>query len=444
MEFKTLASRSGDSPNSEIMKIPFRVGEIALGPDFAGRRAELTRIQQAMWSRGRLLVTGVRGQGKRSTVTQAFQPVGGRGGILLRANLGTTENASELLRRWVAQVPPGWRQRTRLLEFLRSVGLRPETGRRGPERGVGSGARSGIRSGTGSGTGTGPEKMERPARRKDDWEAEVIHLGVRSHTLAPGEAEAQIGALLHWLDGVAAHHPAPIVLTLDEVQHADRIHSDGFQLLGSWVSATRNLPWILCGSPHVAPSLRGGSTAGESAGGKGASRGGVAGLEHMELGPIPEGEMAGWIEKQFQGHGVEPEPGVGRRILEVAGLRTVDRIRLSRRAYLRSLGRDHLGAEEVEAAYGDLILEGTEGFERLWQEFPPYQRAVLRAVAAGVEQLHSQAAAFEYDLPVSSAVTKAVQILRKKGHLSEESPITLADPFFRGWVLRRAMPDTVG
>ncbi len=421
--------------------MPFRVGEIASGPDFAGRRSELTRIQQAMWSRGRLLVTGIQGQGKRSTVTQAFQPVGNRGGILLRADLGTTENASELLRRWVAEVPPGWGQRTRLLDFLRSTGLRPETGRRGPWSGPGSGS--------GSGPGSAPWEVGQPARRKGDRDGAPIRLGIRSRTLAVDEAEAQIGALLQWFDGMAAHHPAPIIPVLDEVQHADRILPDGFQLLKSWMSTTRNLPWILCGTPHVAPSLArkgtsGGGAAMGAAAGKGMAGGGADGMEHMELGPIPRDEMAGWIEKQLHGHGVEPEPEVGRRIVEVAGPRTVDRIRLSRHTYLRSLGRDRVGTDEVEAAYGDLILEGSEGFERLWQEFPPYQRAVLRAVAVGVEQLHSQKAAFEYDLPVSSAVTKAVRILREKGQLSEGTPITLTDPFFRGWVLGKAMLDAVG
>lgn len=407
------------------MDIPFRVGEMASGPDFTGRRAEVTRIRQAMWNRGRVLVTGVPGQGKRSTVAQAFHPVGGRGGILLRADLGTTENAAELLRRWVAEVPRGWRQRTRLLEFLRSAGLRPETGE----------------SGTG---GTG-----RHARRKGDAEGGRIRLGIRSQTLTPGEAEAQLGALLQWLNGVAAHHPAPIVLALEEAHQTERIHSGGTALLQEWVSATQNLPWILSGSPHAAPALldrsaiegsaRGGGSGGGGRGGS-AIGGPASGLDHLELGPIPEKEMADWIDKQVQGHGVEPESGVGRRILEVAGPRTLDRIRLSRRAYLRSLGRGRLGAEEVEAAHGDLILEGAQGFEHLWQEFPAYQRAVIRAVAAGVEQLHSQKAAFEFDLPVSSAVSKAVRILREKGHLSEGTPTTLSDPFFRGWVLLRAMP----
>jgi hypothetical protein len=416
------------------MNTPFRVGELASGPEFVGRRAELTRVQQVMWSRGRLLFTGAQGQGKRSTVTQAFQPVGSRGGILLRADLGTTENASELLRRWVAEVPPGWRQRTRLLEFLRSAGLRPETGRLG--------ATSGLGSRFGSGLGSGPGDVGRPARRKSDREG-PIRLGIRSQTLAPGEAEAQLGALLQWFDGVAAHLPAPIVVLLYEVQHVKRFHPNGFRILMNWMSATRNLPWVLCGSPCVAPSLTRESADGGGAAKVSVARGGAAGLEHMELGPIPEDEMAGWIEKQLEGHGVELEPGVGRKIVEVAGPRTVDRIRLSRRSYLRSLGRDRLGTEEVAAAHGDLILEGAEGFEHLWQEFPPYQRAVLRAVAAGVAQLHSQKAAFEYDLPVSSAVTKAVRILREKGHLSEGPPATLADPFFRGWVLWGAMPDTV-
>jgi hypothetical protein len=363
------------------MEIPFRVGEVVAEPHFVGRRAELARLQQALWSRGRLLVVAPRAQGKRSAVEQAFAPVRSRGGILLRADLRTTESLSELLRGWVEEVPGTWRQRARLLETLRGWGLRPEASAGG----------------------------------------ERIRLGIRERMLAPGEAERHLLELLKWLDGVAAHHPAPVALGLDEVQQVAALHPGGFDLLRSWLAATRHLAWILTASaPRPLRPL------GDA-------------VPRLELAPIPAEEMAGWLEKRIRAHGVEPEAGVGLALVRTAGPVTGDRVRLARAAFLRSLNRNRLGTDEVEEAAADLALEGARGYENLWQELPTYQRAVIRAVAAGTEQLHSQDAAFAFDLPVSSAVSKAVRILRDKGHLTEGTPTRLADPFFRGWVVGRAM-----
>ena len=67
---------------------------------------------------------------------------------------------------------------------------------------------------------------------------------------------------------------------------------------------------------------------------------------------------------------------------------------------------------------------------------------MLRAVAAGVEQLYSRGAAHEFGLPTAGSISRAVGALVDRGYLTA-GETRVDDPFFREWILLRAMPDGI-
>ena len=362
------------------MEIPFRTGEIVCAPHFTGRRAELTRIRQAMWSRGRLLVTGERQEGKRSAVQEAFLPLQGRGALFLGVDLWTAEGPLDILRRLVAQVSTRWSRSTRLQTMLTASGLRPQV--------------------------------------VDSEEDSRLTLTVRGVALRPGEASRHLREVVHFLDEMAATHPSPTVLALYRVHRPVPGFTGDSELLSQLMGETRHLSWILTGSPATgsAPVLP------------------AKLVEQLQLDPLPREEMVAWIRTRLHDHGVEADVSSVRSLVDRAGPRTGHRIRLARAAYLRGLPRARVDEDLVRDAFADLVRESAPAHELLWEGLPPYQRAVFRAIAAGVEQLHSRHASLEYDLPVSSAITKAVQILREKGHLSLAHPAAPSDPYFGEWI----------
>jgi hypothetical protein len=69
------------------------------------------------------------------------------------------------------------------------------------------------------------------------------------------------------------------------------------------------------------------------------------------------------------------------------------------------------------------------------------QQGVLRAVAVGERKLGSVNVRERFTLPSTPAITKAVRALQDRRHLSTGDHVGFDDPFFREWVLLRAMPD---
>lgn len=69
------------------------------------------------------------------------------------------------------------------------------------------------------------------------------------------------------------------------------------------------------------------------------------------------------------------------------------------------------------------------------------QQRVLRAVATGAGELHSQATRERFDLGPSSSVTAAIESLTTRAILSRASGgVDFENPFFREWVRRETGP----
>lgn len=372
--------------------LPFRTGDIVFDEYFTDRAVEVDRIRRAMRNRERLLVYGERRQGKSSAIRQASLPLIESGAVVAWVDLWTAESVTEVVQRIVAGVPFSWSLKDRFQLFLAGLGLEP--------------------------------RVVLDAAGKPGF-----GLGIRSRELGSARERELLGGLLRGLDDLAADHPSPVVVVLDEVQQIESLTEGGGGLLRGVMQETPALAYVLAGSVlGLLDRLL-------------SARGPLHAIERLDLGPIPPTELAPWMEDRMRTHGGEPEPGVGSAIIERAGPRTEPIVRLAQRAFLRGGQGARVGRDEVAAAFDDLVADGTVAFETMWASLPTSQKAVLRAVASGVTELHGHEARFAYDMPASSSITKATGVLRGDGHLSHGDPAHIADPFFGAWILRHAMPD---
>lgn len=82
-------------------------------------------------------------------------------------------------------------------------------------------------------------------------------------------------------------------------------------------------------------------------------------------------------------------------------------------------------------------------FRSVWTGLTPHQQNVLRAVAAGEDQIFASETRRRFGLPTSSTVAAAVDALESRGLLVRESdgPIRFDSPFIRLWVQWEAGAD---
>ena len=160
------------------------------------------------------------------------------------------------------------------------------------------------------------------------------------------------------------------------------------------------------------------------------------------LGPIEEEHFSRWIDERMAAAG-RPEPGLGRRCLEVAGPRTRDVVQLARacwRAWSADVEVDPL----VGVGFLDIVAE-EEGMARtLWSGFTAVQQDVLRAVAGGTSALTTRETLDRFALPASGTVSNTAAALVAGDVLVKvDGPpgYDFESPFFRGWVITRALAD---
>jgi len=374
------------------MAIPFRTGDIVCDEFFTDRAAEIKRIRRAMRGAERLLVYGERRQGKSSVIRQASLPIVKTGGVVARADLWTAETVVEVAKRIVGGIPYSWALRDRFLLFLAGSGLEPKIT-------VDAAGNPGFSLGMGT------------PRPKDQVGRQILI------------------DILEGLDKIASEFTRPVVVVLDEVQRINQITPEGDGLLRGIIQETPHLSYIMAGSilslldRMIAP------------------KGPLYNVPRLDIGPIDTSHLSRWVEDRMKAKKVRPEEGCGAAIVQLAGPRTEDCIRLARECFVRGQGTGRLKLEEIEPAFRELVTEGTNAYQTLWRELPSYKKAVLRAVAAGATQLHATDTRDSHALPTSGATTKAVRLLRQNGYLSNADPTQIADPFFRAWILQQAMPD---
>ena len=372
---------------------PFRIGEQVTGSHFTDRQPEVRRVVEAMAAPTRLLLYGERRQGKSSIMRQAERRAS-RSGVLVAWNdIATATGLEEVSQRLLASLPFEWRWREELQLRLVRAQLRVEAK---------------------------VDALGRPA----------LALVPALRPLSDVEARTQLESIVLTLDRIAEEKAQQIAIVLDEFQAIERLAPRGGWVLRDLMQTTHHLSWICAGSEL--------SLIEDLIGEDGPF---YRFFESIAVGPIDGAHLASWIEARLAGAGLEVAPGTGADIIRSAGPRTQDCLQLARAVFAEAGAHGKVGPGEVVAALRRSVLADGDRFQTLWENVADSHRRVLRALAAGESQLTATSVRDRYGLPTSAAVTKAIRVLRERRYLRSREPHAIDDPFFREWILLRAMPD---
>lgn len=373
--------------------VPFRVGEQVTGEFFTDRREEVHRILEAMRSPTRLLVYGERRHGKSSAIRQAQSRAEQEGIRIVWVDIATAAHFDEVAQRFIAAIPWGWVWREDLQLRLLRAHVRVEAG---------------------------VNSLGNP----------ILALAPTFGSADPAEGKERLRRITSVLDEVAGERGERIAIVLDEFQEIDLLLERGGWFIRELMQTTHHLSFICAGSKlgliehlisDTGPLHRF--------------------FEPLTVGPIDAEHLATWIESRMEGAGVTPARGVGAAIIDLVGPRTQDCLQLARAVYLAGASRGEVGQEELATALTRAALEDRDRFETLWAGLADSHRGILRALATGEEQLGAQDARRRWSLPSTSAISKAVRTLRARRLLAAKEPPSIEDPYFRQWILLRAMPD---
>lgn len=371
---------------------PFRTGEIVADEHFTDRAREVAVVRRAMLRSGRLLLTGERRLGKSSILRQAGLHARARGATIVSVDLWTVVSLEEVLRRIVAAVPWGWSWRERLQSLWLGLGL---------SLGVAA----------------------------DPTGAPTLTLSGSPGELRGTRARELFLQLLARLDAVAGESGEPVALVLDEFQRMEEAERGAGALLRSAVQESHHLAFVCAGSTL--------SLVRELVGPEGPLHGI---FDELAVGPIDPELLAAWIEDRLRSHGVTPAPGTGAHVVEWAGPRTEDVLRLAREVWDGGIAGGAASPADVPAAMRRIVSDRRSTYERIWDDLAPSQRGLLRALADGAVQLTARETIRSYALPTPAGVLKALGRLQAQ-HLVNASGNAISDPFLTEWVLMDAMPD---
>ena len=373
--------------------VPFRIGEQVTGEFFTDREEEVKKILQALRSPTRLLVYGERRHGKSSAIRQAQVRAEQDGVRVIWVDVSTASHFGEVAQRFVAAIPWRWRLREEVQLRLVQARLRVEAG--------------------------------------------MDAAGNPTLSLLPGaapsdesEEKERLRRITGILDELAGERGEAIAVVLDEFQEIDLLAERGAWFVRDLMQTSHHLSFVCAGSKlgliqnlisEEGPLYRF--------------------FEPLTIGPIDSAHLARWIESRMRGAGVAPDAGVGKGIIELVGPRTQDCLQLARSVYLAGASRGTVGHDELRRALDRAALEDRDRFETIWAGLADSHRGILRALAVGDRRLGAQDVRRRWALPSTAAVSKAVRVLQARRILSASEPAVVEDPFFRHWILLRAMPD---
>jgi hypothetical protein len=227
--------------------------------------------------------------------------------------------------------------------------------------------------------------------------------------------------------------PSVVAVVLDEFQDITRLLERGDWILRELIQTSEGLSFTCAGSRRgiidriLAP--------------EGAFH---RFFEPLAFGPMDPDHLATWIESRLEGWGIACEGDVGREIVELAGGRTEDVVRLARAVFLDALPGGRATPASVATAFDRAAIEDHDRYQRLWGDLPRSQQAVLRAVAGGGTSLYGADARSRFGLTSPGTIRNALASLRESSLLVESEEPQIDDPYFRRWILLRAMPGGTG
>ncbi|MEJ2216361.1 MAG: hypothetical protein P8099_07075 [Gemmatimonadota bacterium] len=366
-----------------VPKNPFRVAERVRGPYFTGRAPELAAVVAAMRRAARLLVRGPARMGASSLLGVAAETVRAAGGVVLMVDLSIITGLAEAADRLLAAVSREASWRPQLSSWAVSLAPQVVLGWEAPDR-------------------------PRLSVSGSSWP--------RS---AEGE-KALLKGVLKRLGEAGVGEGAVVVL--DGLGRLLELGGESAAVLLREAMADGAMGWVCTGSGEALGSAL--------------ERAGVLHefFETMALGPIDAGQLGGWIDERMRGSGVASD-GVGAAVVARAGPHTQDVVQVARALWFRSVLRGRALASQVEDAVLDVVRGQDAALRRTWSDLTPVQQRVLRALAAGAEQLFGAESRARFRLGPASSVGTAVATLERRRVLERGSDgVAFDSPFFRTWV----------
>lgn len=373
---------------------PFRVGGPVTGEFFTDRAEEVNEIYRAMKHPARMLIRGPRRQGKTSALAQAGRRFREEGGILLWADLSTIATFADLRDRLLSSLPSGFfgpfEGLQNLVPILEVVLSDPTTG-------------------------TQSYRFRPGAARKQD----------------PGVRE-QIRILLDSIDRRRKVLDEPVAVVLDEIQAILSVDEEGADwFLRDLMQSNPEVSFLCAGSqPSILEAM--------------ANDRDAAFFRFFAIGPrfdpIDKKHLGGWIAHRLTEAGVACDRVHGMGIAEI-GNRTQDIIQYADEVFSRGQGSGRVDEGVLEDALESLLRKEHERYLRAWEGLTSNQRIGLRAIASGVKNLYAHGSG----LPIPpSSLHRVVEALHSRRILTDGAEKEeIDDPFFRAWILRYAMPDSV-
>lgn len=412
------------------MNNPFRIHGLVDGDFHTDRDTELARFMGTLGEPTvKLLVSGHRRMGKSSTLARAVRLVNEQGGHAIMADLSTattvTDMANRILRAAARTLSRRWS------DFIIDL----------------------------------PKQLKLGIKLQFDPATQLpvpsLEIGAREDSL-PVQQE-NLANVLDTLDAMAARRGVTLGVVLDEFQEIARFggqdpSSRGTTLtgrkrgrLGAGQGATTDErfdqpEWHLRGviqqHQHLSYILAGSRRALLDA----MVQPGAAFykmLTPVPFGPIAADHLAGWIDERMQTAGIYTAGG-GARCVEWAGPRTRDIVRLARKCADISAVGGTVDAKVVTNAMREIVEEESDLYGERWSRFTGHQQNVLRAVAATADGLTTDGVRRDFTLAASGTVTNTLSHFVEGGLLVRTTfggGYAFDDPFFRGWVISRALAD---
>ena len=373
---------------------PFRVGGPVTGEFFTDRAEEVNEILRAMRQPTRMLIRGPRRQGKTSAMAQAGRRFKEEGGVLLWADLSTIATFSDLRDRLLSSLPNGFFGAfdglQNLVPILEVVLADPAMG-------------------------TQTYRFRPGAARKQD----------------PGIRE-QIRILLESIDRRRKALGKPVAVVLDEIQAILTLKEEGADwFLRDLMQAVPDMSFLCAGSqPSLLEAM--------------ASENETAFFRFFAIGPrfdpMEKQHLATWIAHRLSSAGVECRLAQAMAVARI-GDRTQDIMLYADTVFSWGQESGRVDDQVLEEALDSLLRKGHERYLRLWEGLTSNQRIGLRAIASGVKNLY----AHDSGVPIPpSSLHRVAEALHSRGILTDGAPdAEIDDPFFREWILRYAMPDSI-
>ena len=379
------------------MQNPFVYGEIVPREAFADREAELDRLVSDLSAAQKVFLISPRRYGKSSLVRQALDALSRRGALTVDLTVSSYSSYVSFLEgyaRALASIETQWeRARAWLASVITST--QPELRYEQED------------SAAGRFTVAFPAvRTERDTNRLAN---EVF--------LLPGR--------------LAADRKRSVVVALDEFQAIDGFDGGTVEhTLRAAAQQQREVGYVFAGSePSLMEKMIGPRRPFYKAG------------PVMRLDKIPPAVFADFIEKRFAKSGLQPEPGLGAAIVDLAGNLPYDVQRLAHETWddVRAGGRRKAVLDDLHATLARLLGEQDTLFEAIWQRLTLAQRAVLRAVVvqAGRELLSADTRA-RHRLGGPSSIQASLAALMKQDLLMKErQQYVVVDSLLREWIARK-------